>query len=890
MHYSGDANVHNEGVQRDAWQLIGRDDLVATVLRHLADPACDGVLLVGQPGVGTTRLLDEVLRRHTAQRRLSNRVVGSQATHGVSFGALAHVIPGELRSGDASLDPLDLFQRLRELIGTPRTPAHRFLTGVDDVRWLDDSSLGLLTQLLVGKMATLLGTVHDGDVLPEGLLTIERSCAIRRVIVPPLTRDQTLELLDQALDGPIDGTTARELSDDCQGNPLFLAEIVDGSITTGALTTILGTWTLRGTPVVTARLSRLLDARLKFIDDAGRNLVGLLSFAEPVTLDALETAGLLQPALALEAAGFLAADSADPSKVRLAQPLVSAQVRARTSPLRRRSMLPRAIELVAAGEPTDDDVVRLALWRLECGHQVGVAELERAATITRAHNDFETTEELTSAVADLEPSLHSLLLQAEALFDLCRFDQADEVMQQAAQLVDDDTSCLRLAVVRHRALLWGRHDGEGSVRVLRDAIDVLGEPAMRDFARVAIANTVVFSGAPHEVTRVAATMECDGEFERTALCFPRTVAALLEGRLDDAVDLGREGVERRAAFPDTAPMGHPAIFGLAYGMALVDHGSFDDAEPVLAEAYTRSVEQHIPQLHVWLALARGRSALMQGRIGDARRWFMEARSVADEARFTMGLRIALTGVLVCAGQLLDLESARHAERALRDLPDDHGLMWPERHLGHAWFAMADGRRADAHAELLAGAAEAEVRGEYLLQAEMLYEAARMGGAPSVLVAFEAVAARGNGSLLQARRRFVSGVAHGDHSDLAAAEKQFANLGAWVAAAESAAELARVLHRAGRPRDAQGAAHRSAQYVSDLVAVATPMLVEVASAVELSPRERQIAVLAAAGQPSKAIAQQLGLSVRTVSNHLQNAYLKLGISGRYALAAAIAELR
>lgn len=882
--------MHNERVQRDSWQLIGRNDIVATVLQHLADPTCDGVLLVGEPGAGTTRVLDEVHARHRAQRRLANRVVGSQATHGVRFGALAPVIPGDLRSGDSPLDPLDLYQRLRELIGVPRTPAHRFLTCVDNIRWLDEPSVGLLTQLLVGKLATVVATVYEHEVLPEAVVTIERSCAIRRVVVPPLTLEQTLALIDQAVAGPVDGNTARELATACQGNPLFLAEIVDGSIATGALTTVLGTWTLQSTPVVTARLSRLLDARLEQLDDAGRSLVELLAFAGAVALDALEAAGLLQPALALEAAGFVATDAIDPAKVRLAQPLVAAQVRTRTSPLRRRMLLPRAVELVAAGAPTDDDVVRLALWRLECGHEVTVADLEHAATITRALNDFETTAELTAAAAAIEPSLNALLLQAEALHGLCRFDQADEVMRRAAALVDDDFACLRLAVVRHRALLWGRHDGDGSVGVLRAAIDVLQEPAMRDFARVAIANTVVFSGDPSGVERVAATMEGDGEFERTALSFSRTVAAMLEGRLVDAVALGREGVERRRGFPDSAPMGHPSLYGLAYGLALVDHGTFAQAEAVLHEAYTNAVEQHIPQLHVWLALARGRNALAQGRLGDARRWFMEARSVADQSRFSMGLRIALTGVLVCAGQLLDLESARLVERALRELPEDHGLMWPQRRLGHAWFAVADGRRADAHAELLAGAAEAEARGEYLLQAELLYEAARMGAASTVLPAFNAVVARCSGPLLQARHHFVVGVALADHHELAVAEKQFANLGSWVAAAESAAELARLLHRADRPRDAQGAANRSAQYVSDLVAVATPMLVEANTVAELSPRELQIAQLAAGGHASKAIAQQLGLSVRTVSNHLQNAYLKLGISGRDDLVEALANLR
>lgn len=49
---------------------------------------------------------------------------------------------------------------------------------------------------------------------------------------------------------------------------------------------------------------------------------------------------------------------------------------------------------------------------------------------------------------------------------------------------------------------------------------------------------------------------------------------------------------------------------------------------------------------------------------------------------------------------------------------------------------------------------------------------------------------------------------------------------------------------------------------------------------------RFAALAAAGHASKVIAQRLGLSVRTVSNHLQNAYLKLGISGRDDLTGAL----
>jgi DNA-binding CsgD family transcriptional regulator len=60
-------------------------------------------------------------------------------------------------------------------------------------------------------------------------------------------------------------------------------------------------------------------------------------------------------------------------------------------------------------------------------------------------------------------------------------------------------------------------------------------------------------------------------------------------------------------------------------------------------------------------------------------------------------------------------------------------------------------------------------------------------------------------------------------------------------------------------------------------------------VPLTARERDIATLAASGVASKQIADQLFLSVRTVNNHLQNVYSKLGVASRRDLAAALAEV-
>jgi DNA-binding NarL/FixJ family response regulator len=55
---------------------------------------------------------------------------------------------------------------------------------------------------------------------------------------------------------------------------------------------------------------------------------------------------------------------------------------------------------------------------------------------------------------------------------------------------------------------------------------------------------------------------------------------------------------------------------------------------------------------------------------------------------------------------------------------------------------------------------------------------------------------------------------------------------------------------------------------------------------LSPRERQVAELAAAGRANKEIAAMLVVSERTVENHLYRAFIKLGIGSRAELADAL----
>ena len=55
---------------------------------------------------------------------------------------------------------------------------------------------------------------------------------------------------------------------------------------------------------------------------------------------------------------------------------------------------------------------------------------------------------------------------------------------------------------------------------------------------------------------------------------------------------------------------------------------------------------------------------------------------------------------------------------------------------------------------------------------------------------------------------------------------------------------------------------------------------------LTLREREVPMLAASGVPSKVIAARLFVSARTVDNHLQAVYTKLGVTSRDELAASL----
>jgi DNA-binding NarL/FixJ family response regulator len=168
----------------------------------------------------------------------------------------------------------------------------------------------------------------------------------------------------------------------------------------------------------------------------------------------------------------------------------------------------------------------------------------------------------------------------------------------------------------------------------------------------------------------------------------------------------------------------------------------------------------------------------------------------------------------------------------------------------------------------------------------LHTAVRLGTTVPVAARLESAAADADGVLSTAFVEHARAYASGDAAELDAVAQRFAALGVHLFAAEVAAQASQ-LHRAhGGRGNGNASALRARQWAQKCEGARTPAIADLDSASELTRREHEIAALAASGMTSRAIAEQLVVSVRTVDNVLHVVYSKLGLSGRRDLASVV----
>ncbi len=320
------------------------------------------------------------------------------------------------------------------------------------------------------------------------------------------------------------------------------------------------------------------------------------------------------------------------------------------------------------------------------------------------------------------------------------------------------------------------------------------------------------------------------------------------------------------------------VFGLA------EAGRLAEAEQLARDGAEIVAAQRVPIAQIFFAASLGRVATLQGRVATARRYYAEAAGLAEANRFAGPRRLALAGLALAQAMLGDADAAALV-LAERDTGPEFGFRGPEQQLADAWTALTSGQPVAAAQRFRAAAAQAAATGHRTAEAWLLHDLLRTTGEDTSARLGE-LAAASDSPLMSARARHAAAARARDARELAAASDDFEALGAMLLAAEAASGAADVFSRAGDRRAATAALRRSSTLAATCEGAATPGLLRATPVVPLSGREREIVMLAVTGMSSKDIAERLFLSVRTVNNHLQHAYTKLGVSSRAGLAQAL----
>ncbi|OLT18853.1 hypothetical protein BJF78_11700 [Pseudonocardia sp. CNS-139] len=205
----------------------------------------------------------------------------------------------------------------------------------------------------------------------------------------------------------------------------------------------------------------------------------------------------------------------------------------------------------------------------------------------------------------------------------------------------------------------------------------------------------------------------------------------------------------------------------------------------------------------------------------------------------------------------------------------------------AWVRIGAGDPDGAVAVLRAAAEVDAAHGDVAAATTALHDVVRLGAAPQVAGLLADLARGADSPVVHLRARHAAAAADRDADALAAVADAFEGMGLLLSAAEAAVAAAAGYAERGEPRRAARMTARAQEWLAACEGARSPATAGLAGgAVALSAREREIARMAADGVPSRDIAAALVLSVRTVNNHLQKVYRKLGVSTRAELAAAL----
>ncbi|MFC4493730.1 LuxR C-terminal-related transcriptional regulator [Streptomyces ovatisporus] len=860
------------------WPFAGREPAVAQFDDALAGERCQAFVVHGPQGAGKSRLAHVCRERAEGRGHATGKAV-AVSENPFPLASLAHLLP----QGSHVDDPVALFRRTREALAE-ECPAgaagRRFVLVVDDLDGLDEASASLIGQLLEAGVLFLVGTVTSLRALKPVAYSLQATGAAHRVDLAPLDERQVGEVMRQALGGPVEPRTATLMHRTSGGNPRCLREFVQCSLESGGLVHDGESWTLVAEVPSTPLLAELLQRRLAHVAPETRRTLDRIALCQPV-----EAAGLPDSAMDELEELELVTTTRDGRResVSLNHPAHEKVLRSLISSSARRRILNEEVELVRSrGARRLTDKIRIASWQLAATGSADPDTLLRAATLARRTQNFRQVCELSKAACrDSEETLPRLLL-AESLYELGDLDSAWEVFEEAAPRAEGELDRLLVALGKARLLAWGFIDGEKALKVSADAMDGITEPAYRDVLTAVRGAVFMAFGRPEEALEALRGVPLDGNC--MAGLFgkgPRAAAMVATGSARHGLGLAREAYAERLGLEDSLGIPHPVQYLSTVMFALEEEGRLDEAYSTGEKGWQEALADDAAGAQAWIAAALARCSLLRGRPAEARRWASQAVSVAARNSLVGTLHMALARKAEAAALMQDVPAAAKALSECEGLPG-WGAFRAELPLGRAWLSAARGNVQESRNVLWNAVGSARAAGHLASESRLLTDIARLGDAAGAATRLLEIRRSMDGALVAARASYVSALAAGDARQLLDSAHVLAGTGASLPAAEAAASACLQFGRDGEQRAATAAENLALSLQRQCEGASTPGLSALGVAKHLTTREAEIARLVCAGLTNAEVAEAVTISKRTVDNHLQNIYRKLGVSSRRAL--------
>jgi DNA-binding CsgD family transcriptional regulator/tetratricopeptide (TPR) repeat protein len=870
------------------WPVVGRDAELQALRAALGDPDCGGVALIGGPGFGKTRLAAEATRLAADRGMTFASVRATKSAAAIPFAALVPLfaeldLPVQLDAG--------LFRATAEGIRRRRGD-QRMVLIVDDAQELDDASVALLDQLVDHKGIFVVFTVRMGE--GEGAAMVQKwtEQQILRIDVGPLPESDLRTLAVLAVGGPFDGATLQALVESSAGNVLILRELMQGAIESGALSSELGLWRLNGSLAHSPRLRDLIEQRLTGLNQQEREALELVALSDPVRLSLLEQLVPLAAIEQLEERGLVDALSVEAgTELRLNHPLYGEVVRAHL-PSIRRIRLSRSLADASEvnGEMHGRDTLRVAVWRLDGG---GGGRLDTALTAARTAlrtENYALAVRLSRSVWEQSKSVDAAVVLGESLDFLGRCREAEQVLELATPLATSDRQRTNVAVRRASALFRSLGEGEQADLVISTAAEAVTDPDCRRELDALRGNHLLLAGdVARSIVLDEALLLVPGNAAFAQASLDLGTALALAGRTADAIAHTSAALSARMDLNDEEQLSAVGIYAVAQSLAHFHAGHLLEAEIIGDTGYQVSVEKGNLDGQAWFSSILGLVYLAQGRPLSAVNKFREVATLFGRLNHP-GRRWGLGGIALASAHLGDLTTGNAALAELdAAAPTAVHIQEVATSRGRAWMALARGETTFARGLLWEAVALAEGLGQHASAAEALHDLVRMGVVTPAAEQLERMGSLVDGVFMEARLTFARAAQQGDADAAAAATDLFEAMGANLFAAEASALESELASATGLRRRTSEAAARAERLLEKCEGARTPGLAPRSGASQLSDREREVALLAAQELTSRQIAERLFVSVRTVDNHLQQVYVKLGVKRRIDLAARLSEL-